>query len=186
MPIVEKFPTKEEIIPIYATIVFPIYSWTIYRLLWNLPSWQKDLFNIGDMLVLGAYGLAFAFIESLTILVLIVFLSVVLPAKCLRNKFVAQGSAVLWVFFVLAITAQYFIASTVFLSWNIKEFVISSTLILALSIVLLTVAPYFLIYRIEKLESFFTTLADRMTVFLFIYLPLGILSLILVIVRNIL
>jgi hypothetical protein len=186
MRIVEKLPTREEIIPIYATIVFPIYSWTIYRLLWNLPSWQKDLFSAGDMLILGAYGLAFALIESLTILIVLVFLSAILPEKCLRGKFVAQGSAVLWVFFILTIITQYAIASTVFLSWSIKQFVIASALILVLSSIMLTVVPYFLIHRFEKLESFFTSLSDRITIFLFIYLPLGVLSLILVVVRNVL
>jgi hypothetical protein len=182
----KRLPSRDEIIPVYATILFPIYSWTIYRLLWNLPSWQKELFSIWDILALGAYGLAFALVESLTVLGFILLLSIALPAKYLRDKFVAQGSAVLWVFFILAIIAQYAIASIVFLSWSIKEYVISSTLILGVSILLLTIAPHFLICRFEKLERFFTSLADRMTIFLFIYLPLGILSLIVVILRNIL
>ena len=182
----KKLPSKDEIIPVYGVILFPIFSWTIYRLLWNLPSWQKDLFSTWEVLVLSAYGLAFALVESLTILGLILLLSVILPAKYLKDKFVAQGSALLWVFFSLAVAVQYGIASVVFLSWSIKQFAITSALILILSILLLTVGPYFLIRRFEKLEVFFTSLADRMTIFLIIYLPLGILSLILVILRNIL
>ena len=183
--LMNRLPSKDELIPVYATILFPIYTWTIYRLLWNLPSWQKDLFSSWDMLVLGAYGLAFALVESLTVLGFILFLSVILPRKYLRDKFVAQGSAVLWAFFTLAVAAQYGIASVVFLNWSIKQFAITSAFIVVLSILLLTVGPYFLIYRFKKLEVFFTSLADRMTIFLIIYLPLGILSLILIIVRNI-
>jgi hypothetical protein len=182
----KRLPSKAEIIPVYATILFPIYSWTIYRLLWNLPSWQKDIFSIREMLVLCAYGLAFALVESLSVLGFILLLSVILPAKYLKDKFVAQGSAALWVFFILTIAAQYGIASVVFLNWSIKQFVIASAFILILSLLLLTIGPYFLIHHSKKMEVFFTSLADRMMIFLFLYLPLGIMSLMLVILRNIL
>jgi len=180
----KELPPKSEIAPIFATIVFPIYSWTIYRLLWNLPSWLKDLFSIWDMLILIAYGLAFALIESLTILGFVLFLRVVLPEKYFKDKFVAQGTAMLWVFFISTIVAQYTIASFIF-NWRPKEFAVYSTLLLAACILLIAVLPRVLIHRFTKLESFFASLADRMTIFLFIYLPLGVLSLIVVILRNI-
>jgi hypothetical protein len=179
-----EFPSINEIIPVFATIIFPIYSWTIYRLLWNLPSWLKDLFSISDMLILTAYGLAFALFESVIILGFMIFLSVVLPARYLKDKFIAQGSAMLWMVFILAVTAQYSMA-LLFFNWTLWEFYIYMTAIVVICILMITVLPRVLIYRFEKLENFFVSLADKMTIFLFIYLPVGILSLIVVILRNI-
>lgn len=181
----KQFPSRDEVIPIFATIVFPIYSWAIFRLLWNLPSWLKDLFSAWDMLILAAYGLAFALIECLAILGFMLFLSIALPAKYLKDKFVAQGSAMLWMLFILAIIGQYSTALYAS-SRSSEQFTIyTAAILVAFSIILIAVAPRFLVYRSTKLERFFISLADKVTIFLFIYVPAGILSLIIVFLRNI-
>jgi hypothetical protein len=133
-----------------------------------------------DTLGIFAYIQAFALLESSFILSSILILAAVLPARFLRSRFVAQGSAV-----VLAITFWTVLFQLIFeaamVAWPPSQFFLWFGLALASIIVALV-----LVHRSWRVARVVTGLAERLTVFLYLYLPLGIMGLLVVVARNIL
>jgi hypothetical protein len=86
-----RLPPKNEIFPVYAILVFLIFSWALYRFFWYLPSWLEYL-SLPAVLVVLSYSLAFALFESLVMMGVFLLLNLCLPAALFRRHFVAQGS----------------------------------------------------------------------------------------------
>ena len=145
----------------------------------KMPGWQPFL-DTWAILSILAYALAFALLESLIVLGLVVALAAILPARTLRTRFVGLGSTL-----VLAITFWTVIFQLIFepviVYWSRAEFALWFGL--ALVSILLTVL---LVHRSERAQQLISSLADRLTVFVYLYVPLGLLGLAAVVTRNIL
>jgi hypothetical protein len=149
---------------------------------WILPSWLNYL-TFWDILPILAYILALALIESLLILGLVVLLAVLLPGKFFKDQFIPQGSLVVIIFTIVTLLLHGSISLAY--SWSPRQVIVYSLLIWVSVILFTVVVSYLLIHRIKALENFFSAVADRVTVFLYIYVPLGVLSLVVAILRNI-
>ena len=176
-----RLPSTNEIIPIYATIVFPIFSWTIFVALYNLSIWLNQLV-IGELLILLTYILGISFIESLILLAGIVILAAILPAKFLRDQFVPQAGLMLWLIFILAFAAQ--MGQIYFTFWDQYAMVVYALGAVSLAAVLFL--PYFVVSKYKRVVKFMEAFANRLTVFLAIYIPVGVVSLVTIILRNLL
>lgn len=175
----ERFPSKGEIVPVFASCVFSVFSWSIVWFLNVMPGWLLYL-SIGDILGILAYTQAFALLESSLILFVLIILAAVLPTQLLRLRFVAQGSMVVFVTTFWLVLFQL-IFEPVMLNWS------SSQLFLWLGLALTSIVlACILIHRSSRTRKAITALAERLTVFLYVYIPLGILGLLIVIIRNIL
>src|SRR5512146_2034650 len=71
-------PHWGQVIPVYGMIAIVLYSWTLMRFFWKLPSWLYFL-NGGEILGSLAYLLVINFLESLVFLCGPLFLAFVLP-----------------------------------------------------------------------------------------------------------
>jgi hypothetical protein len=139
-----------------------------------MPGWLPFLKG-WQILGIFAYTQAVALLESLSLLLLLIILATVLPAPLFRSKFVAIGTA-------LAISAAFWIAAgQVIILDNPSQLRLWA--ILALSF---TVLSCILVHRHVCLEKTLVSLADRLTVLLYLYVPLGLLGLIVILVRNLL
>ena len=124
-----------------------------------------------------AYTQTFALLESLFVLFCLLFLGAILPAQFFRKKFVALGSMVVFVTAAWAMIAQYNSEKTSL--WGARDF------LPWLVLYMVSVAvPYLLIRRYERLEEAITSFVGRLTVLSFIYVSMGILSVIIVVLRN--
>ena len=85
-----RLPSQNQVFLVFSVIVFVVFSWTLIREFFQVPSWMKYM-NLGDILVITAYILAFALFESLLVLGFLLMLSVVFPVKIFRDYFIAQG-----------------------------------------------------------------------------------------------
>lgn len=147
---------------------------------WQIPSWLGYL-SLWTVLTLGAYVLSFALFESLILLGLIVLLSLVFPKKMIGDKFVAQGS--LWA--ITISLGAYLIQRRIGLIYKLAfEQLIVYSLALVGGMLVLLVIYAILLDRLGFLSRWVEVFAERMTVFAYIYIPLGVLSLALVILRN--
>jgi hypothetical protein len=172
-----KFPTWQQIVPVYAVIVLIIYTWTILWFFWKLPSWTFFL-NVGEMLTMLAYSLATNFAESLLVLCGSIFLGIVLPRKWFADVFVSRGAALS----LAGLGYMIFLADqfrnkddypTVYLQiWSVA---------LALALIALIV---YLCGRIALIRRILESVADRATIFVYILLPLSIVSVVVVLIRS--
>jgi len=170
-----KLPPWSQIYPVYAIIVIPVYGWTIYWALWKLPSWL-DFLPLGQIGVILCYLMATNFFESLLMLLGVVMVSLILPRKWFRDVFVSRGSM---------LAASVLIPIMVFEYHNDKPAdYFSKFPMLMLIIFLIACASVFLAGWIGIVRKAVEALAENAVIFLFVLLPVSLLSLIIVIVRN--
>jgi len=174
-----KLPTGPEIFPVYSVILFMTFTWTLYVMFWTLPSWLGDM-NIWGMLDLAAYILSFTFIESILLLLGMLLLVLILPARFFGERFVAQGSLLVVLLGFGAYFAQPQLADLRALR---NLYLVAIPLIFLCGLILLTILLSFVFERFEKISKILTTFAERMTIFSYIYLPLGILSLVISVLK---
>lgn len=154
----------------------PIYSWAIFLFLERFTGWLYYL-SLWEVAGIFAYTQLFALVESLAVVAGLVLLALLLPRRLLREKFVPMGMAIILLSALWAIVAQY-----------------NDQVLRALSPVMLLVwagiyaasilAAWLLLYRSERLRQLAYSAAERMSVLLYLYLPLSVLGLIIVLIRN--
>jgi hypothetical protein len=171
-----RVPDWKQIVAVYAVIVLMIYSWTILWFYWKLPSWLHFL-NAGEILTVGAYALATNLLESATVLCALVVASLILPRRWLSDSFVARGTAlaVSGVGYMMYIDYQFKTKDDypdlVLKPWSLAVALVAVLLIAVLS------------GRIAIVRKALELIADRATIFVYIFIPLSILALLAVVVR---
>lgn len=171
----KRMPTSQQLAAVYGITVFVIYGWTIYWYLWNLPSWLYFM-TLGEMLVTFAYGMAVNFLESILVMLVPVFLSLMLPSRWFRDNFVAHGAAL--VPFSLIALMQYL--GIIITGQEIPSGFVKVVLLVIAGIFLLT----FVVGRVRFLRRVFEEVASRATIFVYIFLPVSAISILTVLIRN--
>jgi hypothetical protein len=174
--IFKRIPAWGQVAPVYAVIVLMVYTWTSLWFFWKLPSWLFFL-NAGEIAIAFAYSLATNFVESLAVLCGPLLLSMALPKKWFYDQFVARGAALalsglgymMYIAFQFKTNADY-------PSLNLKAW----TLVLAAGIILFIV---YLAGRLSFLRKVIEFVADRAIIFLYITVPLSLISLAVLLVR---
>ncbi|MBL8102212.1 MAG: hypothetical protein JNM02_06765 [Anaerolineales bacterium] len=176
MNFVRKFPKLEQIAPVYAVAVVMIYAWSLSRFFWRFPSWLYYS-SAGEIAVIFAYMMVVNLIESVLVLLVPIFMSVILPKRWFYEKFVTKGAL------LTALSLGYLMYFDNHLHYQNPfplELVYRTPFILAG--ILITV---FLVDWIGVLDKILTELSDRLIVFLYISIPVSLISLLVILVRNI-
>jgi hypothetical protein len=172
-----RFPRRSEVIPVLGVAVFVCHSWTMLGFLNKLSSFIL-YFTVAEIFGIFSYMMAVALLESLAVTGLIVLLGAILPSNWLRNGFAYKGFVIVAIASVAAILFQKFLPDDY-----------PSTLMLAVSFIVplaLIAISIVVIHSIPKLQNFLLDIQDRISIMLYIYVPLGLLSIMVVIVRNLL
>jgi hypothetical protein len=174
-------PSIKEFFAILSLCLLMISSYTLYRLFWHVPSWLYYL-NLYDVLTITAYSLSFVLIESLACCFFLIFVSFVLPVHIFKNKFIVQGYTIIIYIGVIAFAIQR--KMRIIYSLNLQELLLIP-LLFFLSLIIVIIISSFIYDRLEVLEKIVYNIADRVTVFLYIYLPICVFCSFVVIFRNI-
>lgn len=178
MAIFKRFPSINQIVPVYAAIVLVLYGWTILWFLWQYPGWLYFL-NIGEILVVLAYSLATNFVESLVVVLVPILMAFILPRKWFADAFIARGVALVLPMLIYLMYLAYQPHTENFdypnEALNLAPLVLASTLLLV-----------FLAGKIIPLRKVLEDLADRAIISTYISIPFSILALLIVITRLIL
>lgn len=172
----QRLPGWAELLPVIGVIAFPIYTWSILVYFWHVPSLVLNL-RLTDVMVVLAYLLSFALLETFGITSILLILSFILPLRWLRHQFIPMGTAIALMFTCWALLMQW---SIKFRSW--KPGIL---LLWHLAFLLLCIMVYRLIIRRPKLKAQLASLADRLLVLVYFYLPLSLVSLAVVTIRLI-
>lgn len=171
-----RLPTIQQILAVYGVIVLIFYGWTLIWFFWKLPSWEYFL-KFGEIFTILAYSMATNLLESLTVLLVPLLLSIVLPKSWFKDFFISRASSlvILGLGFTMFVT-KYITSENDYYPQNLVRLIpLVGILILALT---------FLIDRIPFLRKLLEGFADQATIFSYVFTPLGLVSLLVVIARN--
>ena len=175
----QRLPKPQAILQVYAVIAVLLAGWTIAAFMWKLSAWLL-LLNLGEIVTIFSYAMAANLMESLLILSLLLAMAVLLPAHILRDKFAVRGS-LLALALIGALMAFVGMHMWFGIGGPVTPFVGPGViLLLALFLLGLSRQP-----RVRKaVHAAVVWASDRLIVFLFILVPLFVLSAVYVIVRN--
>jgi hypothetical protein len=172
----ERLPEFQSILQVYAVIAVMFAAWTITAFLWKLSAWLL-LLNLGEIFTIFSYAMAANFLESLVVLVIVLATCALLPATLLRDDFVVRGT----------ILSLGLIGALVAFVGSQMQFGIDSGFMVLIAPLVVLLLMVFLLYRSSKsswVRSTAMWLSDRVTVFLFLLIPLFALLSVYVILRN--
>lgn len=171
-----RFPSLQDSIKVYSVIAMLIYAWSILRLFWELPSWLYYL-TVPEIVPLFAYALVTNLLESLLVLAGLNLFFFVLPGKWFHESFVARAS----LFVSLVLGYLMYFASLFGKEGDYPEgLLLWSPGVLVASFLLSLV-----LVKITFVKKMLEALADRLTIFLYLIIPLSGISLLMVLIRNI-
>ena len=153
-----------------------IYVPTINVFFWKVPSWI--LFStLGDLFNIFCYTITVNFLESLLTIIAVIVLCMILPGKWFYDRFCTKGIMLV----ILALGFMIYLGSRMQpempFPWNLVR--------ASPAILLCILAAVFVLDKIEPLGRFLLAIANRLVVFLLISIPVSILALAVVLVRNI-
>lgn len=172
-----QFPTRQDLFTVFLACVFPIHIWALFNVMREVPAWILRM-STWEMAGVIAYTQFYALIEAVIVFLGMVLLITILPIGGLRKRFVSVATAVILIssiwFIILHLNGQMLDQRQVVLvaAW-------AGTYLLAL------VGALFALFRSEKVANFFAQFAQRVVVLSVIYLFIDLLSLVLIVVRNV-
>lgn len=176
MAIFKKLPSWSAIASVYAISVIFVYGWTIYWFLWKLPSWIYFL-TLTEILLIAAYAAVVNFLESLLILCMPLFMSMLFPKEWVVDRFIAVGG-------LLSMFLGGFLIYFSAISHAVNAFSYS-LLTQGLVFLVLSVCLALLVGRIWFIERTVEFITDRLVIFLYISIPISIFSILVILTRNI-
>ena len=171
-----RLPGMNEAVPVYSVIVVILYTWTLLAFFRQLGAWSKFLF-VGEWLKVSSYLFAINFVESIVFFAAILLIGIILPRRWFLEKFTYRGSLLS----ILALGYMMYFPNQLIKLEEYPEYAVR-TLPYALpgiflSVYLLDYVPYF-----RRAVEF---IADRTIIFLYLYVPLSMISLLSILARNI-
>lgn len=155
--------------------VFICFSWTVFNFFHKLSSFLL-YFTLGEIAAVFAYMMAFALLESLAATGLLLLLSIVLPPHWLKQGFSYKGFVILVIATIDALLLQKSLQN-VFPS--LPELTLFLLLPLALSGIVIGV-----LHSKPNVQDMLVKIEDRFLVMMFLYIPIGVISLVAVTFRN--
>ena len=164
-------------ISVLAIAVFVCFTWTFVGFFNKLSSFIL-YFTPAEIANILAFMMAFALLESLAATGLLVLLSAILPSSWLKEGFAFKGFVILLVATLTAILFQkalrdYFPSPQMLLTYTVLPL-----LVIVLLIRLVKSQP--------KIQNILLSVQDRILIMLFIYIPIGVIGLMVVMARDLL
>ena len=174
----EQLPDRSEFYTVLGVVVFVVYGWSIRGFLHEVPSFIQ-YFKVGQILAIFSYMMGFALLESLLVTLGLGLLSLTLPGRWFRDGFVYKS----FVTVLLGGIAMLWLENTI-MSWNNKFPPVELLLTFVGITVSVWVVLLLLLHYLKPLQKALLFIADRIGVMAYLYVPLGILGLFVILIRN--
>ena len=175
---------------LFLMCAFPLHFWTLL-LAFRDVSWVSERTNVWDAIGVVSYGLFFALLESVAIFLIVALLGLLLPKKWDSNRRISVLA------FLILITAVWAMISQLLFLWNISlpagaiEYLRKSdhpvriTYTVLLMVITPTVLlPAYSLARTSKAIVVMQNLMERLSLLTVFYLFFDVLSVIIILVRN--
>ncbi|MBI5933971.1 MAG: hypothetical protein HY867_09710 [Chloroflexi bacterium] len=171
----DRFPSTREWMPVYAMGLSILNFWMLGHFSWKLSGWVYFQ-RVSDLLVTLAYSFATTFLESAAVIFGIVLLAAILPRLWFGEAFVARGAT-------LVLLGLGYVMFFAFQFQSKTDYPTAMVNITPWALAGICALAYFA-GRVPLARRILESLADRFLIFLYIFLPLGILGLVTMILRN--
>ena len=182
--------TRQGLWSLFLMCAFPLHAWTLILAFRDI-SWLTDRTNAWDAVGVTAYGLVFAFVESLLFFGLVALVGYLAPPRWEVDRRVALMSVLALVAALWAMLEQlFFLIGTGFPRWFMVMLVQSGHparvfIVLLVGVVGLTVlVPAWLVMRSARAYRVVRGIIDRLSILTMFYLVLDVIGLVIVIIRN--
>ena len=171
-----RLPARQDVVLVYAVIASIVFGWSVIAFLWRVPSWLLFL-QPDEIFTILAYGFSVNLLESLGFLGFLLLLSWLLPSGLLKENFAVRGGFVSLTILgsLIGYLSLYFRSDPGFIAFLPVWIIIT-----LLAAILLCVVSA----RVAFLRTAILWLSDRLSVFLYLILPLAFISLGWVILRG--
>jgi hypothetical protein len=169
--------TPNDLVLVFLACVFPIHLWSIWNLLQVIPAWILRA-TVWELIGVIAYTQLFALIESAILFAILVGMGLLLPYKIFAHKFVAYSSAFMVLNSVWFVVMQYNYSSIRL--WGMRQFLLWIFIFLVTNLI-----AYLIVSRSHKLEVILKAATQRVAVLSSIYVAFSVLSLFVIVIRNI-
>ncbi|HZQ05481.1 MAG TPA: hypothetical protein VFD70_02805 [Anaerolineae bacterium] len=176
MSILTRFPSRTDILSVFAVCVIPIFVWALISYFYAVPGFVLR-FSIWDLVGTASYILAFALIESIVILLPFILLAAILPSRFFKDHFTALASSIILISSAWVMVANY--QDINFADWNLAQF-LPFLLLYLISIAI----PILVILRSKRIEQIIQALIRQVSVLGYVYVALACISVLIVIIRN--
>jgi hypothetical protein len=155
-----------------------IYSWSIRGFLYQLSS-LRLYHTLGEIFAVFSYLMAFALVECLVMMCGLIVMGFILPGKWLREGFVYKGFITTLVAGIALIKLHSYLFSLNYTMppMNIIYLGAGGVIVLLISLILV-------FQNIPRLQNFLLAFQERLQIFVYFYIPLGVLGLLVVVLRN--
>jgi hypothetical protein len=170
-----RFPDRRDSTLVFSAAVFAVFTWTVRGFIYQVPSFIL-YFGVWDVFGILALQFTFALLESAFVAGLFILFGALLPAKWLKTGFGYKG------FITVVVAAIAFIyLKGAMTNQPTVQFFVTTFVVTFLAWLGLILAAHFW----NRFQRLVLDLADRLSIFLYIYLPLGLLSVVVVMIRLI-
>jgi hypothetical protein len=174
-----RLPTRQEVVYVFGAVVFAVYSWSIRGFLFQLSSLIL-YYNSWQIIAVLFYLMAFALLESMAFTGSLALMGFFLPQKWFRVGFAYKGFLATLVIGLAMIKLQSYLY---ILNYELPDIgVLGWGLGITLSIL---VALFLLVQKVPPLQKILLDVEERLQIFIYFYVPLGIAGLLVVLLRNI-
>ncbi|MGE5248893.1 MAG: hypothetical protein ACM3QS_01665 [Bacteroidota bacterium] len=171
----KRLPDRRAFLLVYGGVVFIIYSWALRGFFFQLSSFLL-YHSVGEIIAIFAYMMALALLESLAVMAVLMVTAALLPEAWLRRGFVYKA------FLATLVASAGAIALETYLTRQTGS---PGLLYAGLALSLLAWAGLIQFFdRLPRPRSLLLDLIERLQIFAYIYVPLGLLSLLIVLIRN--
>lgn len=178
--LISRLPGKQNTLKVFGTAAFIVYGWTIYESFWKVPSWIYFL-KLSEIFSIYAYSFLVNFVESILLILGLIFVNFFLSSNLWKDSFSSASVAML-----VILVGSAILHLRLYENPNLRASFIDSQLRWWSVTVFFAFVASYICVRISWLRRSLENLADRFVVFLYIYIPLTILSFGIVIVRAVL
>lgn len=178
----DRFPHRQDISHVFGGVVFIVYAWAVRGFLYQFSS-LRLYHNVGDILAVFCYLMAFALLESLLIMGLLLLIGFLLPPPWFREGFAFKGFLAVLVSGTAMIMLQKYLYSL-----QMDDYQLPSSTTLYGGVVAALIAVMVLIVLVQKVpvvRNLLLAFEERLQVFTYVFIPLGILGFIVIFLRNI-
>lgn len=176
MAIFSRLPRWSQIAGVYSVIVLVIYSWTLLWFFWKFPSWLYFL-SLWEIIKVLCYAIVTNLLESLVVMLPLLALAMALPRHWFADRFISHSVPAI----LLGLGYMMYLAN----QFQGKEDYPSGVIRLIPLVLVVMLLAAFLGGKITPLRSAIDGFADRATIFLYIFIPLSLACLLVVLAQLI-
>lgn len=179
----DRLPSFRDVLLVFAVCTFPIHIWALLSLFQKIPVYLLRL-STSELIGIVAYTLSYALLESLLLVIFLILLSMALPERSFRSRFVTQGTVLIAVISLWLIPVHYQGSILLALEANLMQYM-ALIFIWTVSFVTLVALLSSMLRRHRWFERSISHFVDRVTVLAVLYVFLDLLSVGILLVRNI-